>query len=107
MDSLAKIQIYDWDLVGTDDLIGETHIDLENRFYSRHRATCGIAKKFELWVYGPGLGERIQDWVRTYKYYMLYIYYVSDLWTFSQTENSSDIGDLYTNGEYFLCKIKG
>ena len=48
MDSLAQIQIYDWDLVGTDDLIGETHIDLENRFYSRHRATCGISKKYEL-----------------------------------------------------------
>jgi Ca2+-dependent lipid-binding protein len=41
-DSLLTIQIYDWDLVGSDDMVGETKIDLENRFYSRHRATCGL-----------------------------------------------------------------
>ena len=46
MESSLTVQIYDWDLVGTDDLIGETTIDLENRFYSRHRATCGISKKY-------------------------------------------------------------
>ena len=38
-------QLLDWDLVGSDDLIGETRLDLENRFYSRHRATTGIATK--------------------------------------------------------------
>ena len=42
MDSTLTVSIYDWDLVGTDDLIGETKIDLENRYYSKHRATCGI-----------------------------------------------------------------
>uniref|UniRef100_A0A669PQM6 Fer-1 like family member 6 n=1 Tax=Phasianus colchicus TaxID=9054 RepID=A0A669PQM6_PHACC len=41
-DSLLTVLIYDHDFVGTDDLIGETKIDLENRFYSRHRATCGL-----------------------------------------------------------------
>ena len=46
-DSLLKVQIYDWDLIGSDDLIGETHVDLENRYYSRHRATCGIAQKYD------------------------------------------------------------
>ena len=46
-DSMLTVQILDWDLVGSDDLIGETRIDLENRFYSRHRATCGIAGKYE------------------------------------------------------------
>ena len=46
-DSMLRVQIFDWDLVGSDDLIGETHIDLENRYYSRHRATCGLARKFE------------------------------------------------------------
>ncbi|KAI8121686.1 Otoferlin [Lucilia cuprina] len=46
-DSMLTVQIFDWDLVGSDDLIGETRIDLENRFYSRHRATCGLALRYE------------------------------------------------------------
>ncbi|KRT84296.1 C2 domain containing protein [Oryctes borbonicus] len=46
-DSLLTIQIYDWDLVGSDDMIGETKIDLENRFYSRHRGMCGFPYKYE------------------------------------------------------------
>lgn len=46
-DSMLTIQILDWDLVGADDLIGETKIDLENRFYSKHRATCGISSVYE------------------------------------------------------------
>ena len=47
MESLLTVQIYDWDLVGMDDLIGETKVDLENRYYSRHRALCGISAKFD------------------------------------------------------------
>ncbi|KAL9883742.1 otoferlin-like isoform 3-T8 [Glossina fuscipes fuscipes] len=46
-DSMLTVQIYDWDLVGSDDLIGETRIDLENRFYSKHRATCGLSLRYE------------------------------------------------------------
>ncbi|XP_018569831.1 otoferlin-like [Anoplophora glabripennis] len=46
-DSLLTVQIYDWDLVGSDDMVGETKIDLENRFYSRHRASCGLPEKYE------------------------------------------------------------
>ncbi|XP_030765645.1 otoferlin-like isoform X2 [Sitophilus oryzae] len=46
-DSLLTVQIFDWDLVGSDDMVGETKIDLENRFYSKHRATCGLPEKFE------------------------------------------------------------
>ncbi|XP_065364288.1 otoferlin-like [Calliphora vicina] len=46
-DSMLTVQIFDWDLVGSDDLIGETRIDLENRFYSKHRATCGLALRYE------------------------------------------------------------
>ncbi|KAH0617451.1 hypothetical protein JD844_015698 [Phrynosoma platyrhinos] len=38
-ESLLSVVIYDHDMIGSDDLIGETKIDLENRFYSRHRAT--------------------------------------------------------------------
>uniref|UniRef100_A0AAV2JEZ6 C2 domain-containing protein n=1 Tax=Knipowitschia caucasica TaxID=637954 RepID=A0AAV2JEZ6_KNICA len=48
MDSTLTVSIYDWDLVGTDDLIGETKIDLENRFYSKHRATCGLGKTYAM-----------------------------------------------------------
>nr|XP_033790769.1 fer-1-like protein 6 isoform X2 [Geotrypetes seraphini] len=47
-ESLLTLLIYDYDLVGTDDLIGSTKIDLENRFYSRHRATCGLHSKYEI-----------------------------------------------------------
>lgn len=47
-ESLLKILIYDFDLVGGDDLIGETEIDLENRFYSRHRATCGLSTEYAM-----------------------------------------------------------
>lgn len=47
---MIKVQIVDWDLIGSDDLIGETHIDLENRYYSRHRATCGIAQRYDTYV---------------------------------------------------------
>ena len=36
-DSVLTLQLLDWDLLGSDDLIGETKIDFENRFYSRHR----------------------------------------------------------------------
>lgn len=46
-DSMLSIQVLDWDLFGSDDLIGETKIDLENRFYSRHRATCGLPTRYE------------------------------------------------------------
>ncbi|KAH8869192.1 Otoferlin [Schistosoma japonicum] len=39
MDSLLSIQLMDHERVGADTLIGETHIDIENRFHSAHRAT--------------------------------------------------------------------
>ncbi|XP_044516946.1 otoferlin isoform X1 [Gracilinanus agilis] len=51
MESLLTVAVYDWDLVGTDDLIGETKIDLENRYYSKHRATCGIAQTYSIHGY--------------------------------------------------------
>uniref|UniRef100_A0A8B9HV66 Fer-1 like family member 6 n=1 Tax=Astyanax mexicanus TaxID=7994 RepID=A0A8B9HV66_ASTMX len=47
-ESLLKILIYDYDVIGGDDLIGETQIDLENRFYSRHRAMCGIPSEYAI-----------------------------------------------------------
>ncbi|XP_073709077.1 otoferlin isoform X1 [Garra rufa] len=51
MESMLNVAVYDWDLVGTDDLIGETKIDLENRYYSKHRATCGIASNYSVHGY--------------------------------------------------------
>ncbi|XP_055482436.1 otoferlin isoform X3 [Psammomys obesus] len=51
MESMLTVAVYDWDLVGSDDLIGETKIDLENRFYSKHRATCGIAQTYSIHGY--------------------------------------------------------
>ena len=41
-----KIGVVDYDLLGSDDLIGETVIDLENRLLSKYRATCGLPKTY-------------------------------------------------------------
>ncbi|KAJ8355679.1 hypothetical protein SKAU_G00184730 [Synaphobranchus kaupii] len=51
MESMLTVSVYDWDLVGTDDLIGETKVDLENRYYSKHRATCGISSHYAAYGY--------------------------------------------------------
>ncbi|XP_061486315.1 fer-1-like protein 4 [Rhineura floridana] len=47
IESELSITIFDHDLIGSDDLIGETKIDLENRFYSNHRANCGVASQYD------------------------------------------------------------
>ncbi|XP_072296115.1 fer-1-like protein 4 [Eucyclogobius newberryi] len=41
------VKILDHDMVGADDVIGETRLDLENRFYSRHRASCGLPLHYD------------------------------------------------------------
>nr|XP_015213156.1 PREDICTED: fer-1-like protein 4 isoform X2 [Lepisosteus oculatus] len=46
LETELMIQILDHDLVGSDDLIGETKIDLENRYYSRHYACCGLQRTY-------------------------------------------------------------
>ncbi|XP_071807797.1 otoferlin-like isoform X5 [Asterias amurensis] len=51
LESKLNVQVYDWDLIGSDDLIGETTIDLENRYHSRHRPTCGISKEYAIYGY--------------------------------------------------------
>ena len=48
LDSLVTVSVYDYDMVGSNDLIGQTVIDLENRFYSRHRPSCGLPQSFDL-----------------------------------------------------------
>lgn len=46
-----RIVVKDYDLLTSDDPIGETTIDLENRLLSRHRAVCGIHRTHFTLVY--------------------------------------------------------
>ncbi|XP_030632044.1 LOW QUALITY PROTEIN: fer-1-like protein 4 [Chanos chanos] len=47
LETELTLMVFDHDIVGLDDLIGETRVDLENRFYSRHRAGCGLALYYD------------------------------------------------------------
>ncbi|XP_034389646.1 fer-1-like protein 4 [Cyclopterus lumpus] len=47
LETQLVVMVMDHDIIGADDLIGETHVDLENRFYSRHRASCGLALYYD------------------------------------------------------------
>ncbi|XP_072259300.1 fer-1-like protein 4 [Pyxicephalus adspersus] len=57
VDSELTISVFDHDLIGSDDLIGETKLDLENRFYSNHRANCGLALQYDVPSTDRGLAE--------------------------------------------------
>lgn len=46
LDKDLIVRVKDYDLVTSDDLIGETVIDLENRFLTKMRATCGIPQTY-------------------------------------------------------------
>ncbi|KAJ3607327.1 hypothetical protein NHX12_024379 [Muraenolepis orangiensis] len=41
-----KISVYDYDLLTRDEKVGETVIDLENRFLSRYNAYCGLPQTY-------------------------------------------------------------
>ncbi|KAL7054432.1 hypothetical protein AAHC03_026054 [Spirometra sp. Aus1] len=46
MDTTLHVQVFDHDIFGSNDLIGETVIDLEARYHSPHRPRCGLIKNF-------------------------------------------------------------
>ena len=50
LESELRVQIFDYDLLSGDDLIGETKIDLENRFLSARRGVCGLPKRYYMYV---------------------------------------------------------
>ncbi|VDP86365.1 unnamed protein product [Echinostoma caproni] len=43
-----RIRVMDYDVIGADDIIGETQIDLENRRLTKYRATCGIPQSYSI-----------------------------------------------------------
>ena len=45
-DYKLKVKVMDHDIGSENDLIGETDIDLENRWLSKHRALCGLSELY-------------------------------------------------------------
>eukprot|EP00052_Salpingoeca_macrocollata_P020806 m.175674 g.175674 ORF g.175674 m.175674 type:complete len:2346 (-) comp21363_c0_seq2:105-7142(-) len=45
-DSELRISVWDYDSISSDDMVGETVVDLEDRLLSSYRATCGLAKSY-------------------------------------------------------------
>lgn len=51
MDTWLDVEVWDYDSLSADDIIGATSIDLENRFFSPHRARCGLQQKYEMYEF--------------------------------------------------------
>jgi dysferlin len=46
VDKDLTISVLDYDLISSDDVIGQTTIDLEDRLLSKHRAICGLPESY-------------------------------------------------------------
>ncbi|XP_064383023.1 myoferlin-like isoform X2 [Halichondria panicea] len=69
-DHTLTVTVMDWDRLSADDLIGETKIDLENRFLSHHRATVGLPETMarrgpNKWRDMQFPVEILDDWCKT------------------------------------------
>uniref|UniRef100_A0A8C1NBB7 Dysferlin, limb girdle muscular dystrophy 2B (autosomal recessive) n=1 Tax=Cyprinus carpio TaxID=7962 RepID=A0A8C1NBB7_CYPCA len=80
-----KIALYDYDMVTKDEKIGETVIDLENRFLSRHGARCGLPQSYCL--------SGVNQWRDQLKPSQLLYRLASTFWLFyvSMNLNYSDL----------------
>ena len=47
LQTILSVQIWDWDMTSSNDMIAETKLDIENRWFSSHRATCGLPKRYD------------------------------------------------------------
>lgn len=45
-DHILRISLYDRDDISFDDLIGTTQIDIEDRWHTKHHASCGISEEY-------------------------------------------------------------
>lgn len=46
-----KIRIMDYDRIRKNELIGETTIDIESRYYSKYRPRCGLPNRYNKYLY--------------------------------------------------------
>lgn len=49
-DYLLRISLYDYDAISSDELIGTTSVDLEDRVYTKHRASIGMAVEYNRYL---------------------------------------------------------
>ena len=48
IDHTLTVTVMDYDRTSANDLIGETTIDLENRYLTKYKALCGLPETFSM-----------------------------------------------------------